>query len=129
MAFDDPRPAVPPAARDTPHGDDSRRVPAPELDEVAQIWWDVDEVPQVSWDASGTDFQLVDPTDDSRRLALLRLASPAQNPRELAVTLAEGLASCDFPPTGQRASPARVRATLRAARVSVEPHPDWDADA
>lgn len=114
---------MPPAAHDTPHGDDPRRVPAPELDEVARIWWDVDETPQVVWDATATDFDLVDPTDDARRLALLRLASPAEDPRGLAATLADGLASCDFPPTGRRASPTRVRATLRAARVSVEPHP------
>lgn len=120
---------MPPADRDTPHDDDPRRVPAPELAEVAQIWWDVDEVPQVTWDATGTDFDLVDPTDEARRLALLRLASPAEDPRGLAATLAEGLAACDFPPTGQRASPSRVRATLRAARVSVEPHPDWDEPA
>lgn len=103
-----------------------RRVPAPELLEVSQNWWDVDEVPVVSWDADGTTFELVDPTDHARRLHLLHLAEPAPDPAALAATLAEGLAACDFPPTGERASPTRVRATLRAARTAVSPAPGWD---
>lgn len=104
----------------------SPSVPAPELLEVAQTWWDVDEVPVVTWDAAGTTFELVDATDRTRRLHLLRLAEPAVDPAALAATLAEGLAACDFPPTGQRASPTRVRATLRAARVDAVPAPGWD---
>ena len=96
-----------------------RAVPAPELREVAQTWWDVDVDPLVVWDASGLQFTLVDPTDVTRRLALLELAEPAEDPWALAAVLAEGLAACDFPPTGTRAAPGRVRATLRAARVEV----------
>lgn len=110
----------------TPHDADGRRVPAPGLLEVAQTWWDVDAVPVVTWDAAGTTFELVDATDGTRRLQLLRLAEPAPDPAALAATLAEGLAACDFPPTGRRASPSRVRATLRAARVAVSPAPGWD---
>lgn len=91
-------------------------MPAPELREVAEIWWDVDVEPVVTWDAAGTEFVLVDPTDAERhRLALLELTEPAADARGLASVLAEGLAACDFPPTGDRASPGRVRATLRAA--------------
>lgn len=101
---------------------------APELLEVAQTWWNVDEVPLVVWDADATVFELVDPTDASRRLHLLRLEEPSQDPAALAATLADGLAACDFPPTGQRASPGRVLATLRAARTAVTPAPGWDAD-
>lgn len=103
-----------------------RQVPAPELLEVSQTWWDVDRVPVVTWDTDGTVFELVDPTDGARRLHLLRLAEPAPDPAALAATLAEGLAACDFPPTGARASPSRVRGTLRAARVDVTPAPGWD---
>ena len=98
-----------------------RAVPAPELREVAQTWWDVDVDPLVTWDAVGLHFTLVDPTDASRRLRLLELAEPVEDPRGLAVVLAEGLAACDFPPTDDAASPGRVRATLRAARVEVVP--------
>lgn len=93
---------------------------------MAQNWWDVDEVPLVTWDADGTTFELVDPTDGTRRLHLLRLNEPAPDPEALAVTLADGLAACDFPPTGRRASPSRVRGTLRAARVDVAPATGWD---
>ena len=94
-------------------------VPAPGLREVAQTWWDVDVDPLVTWDAAALRFTLVDPTDATRRLRLLELAEPADDPRGLATVLAEGLAACDFPPTGDGAAPGRVRATLRAARVEV----------
>lgn len=101
--------------------DPDRTVPAPELREVAQTWWDVDVDPIVTWDASGQQFTLVDPTDATRRLGLLELAEPAEDPQGLSVVLAEGLAACDFPPTGTRAAPGRVRATLRAANLDVVP--------
>lgn len=105
-----------------------RAVPAPELLEVAQTWWDVDEVPVVVWSEDGRVFDLVDVTDAGRRLSLLRLDTPPQDPAAVAGVLAEGLAACDFPPTDDRASPGRVRATLRAARVAVEPAADWGDD-
>lgn len=100
---------------------DSRHVPAPALVEVAQIWWDRDVVPVVTWDEDGVAYELVDPDDPTRRLALLAVQEPPEDPRALATVLAEGLASCDFPPTGEQASPGRVRATLRAAGVDVAP--------
>lgn len=96
-------------------------VPAPALEEVATTWWDVEVTPEVVWSSDGRRFELVDPGDPSRRLHLLRLASRPDDPAEVAVALAEGLAACDFPPTDEQASPSRVVATLRAARLDVEP--------
>lgn len=102
--------------------DHDRVVPAPELAEVAQTWWDVDAIPVVTWDEPGRRFSLVDPDLPARHhLHLLEVAEPVEDPRALARALAEGLAACDFPPTEDRASPGRVRATLRAARLAVEP--------
>lgn len=98
-----------------------RTVAAPELAEVAQIWWDVDRAPEVHWDEDATAFDLVDPEDHGRRLVLLRLIGPPADARLVADVLAEGLAACDFPPTGVRASPARVEATLRAAGLDLPP--------
>lgn len=104
-----------------------RTVPAPDLREVAQVWWDLDQDPAVTWDADGRVYDLVPASDGSsahrtdRRLALLRLAEPAADPRQVAAVLASGLASCDFPPTDEQASPGRVRATLRAAGLSTLP--------
>ncbi len=97
---------------------DDRSVPAPELREVAQIWWDLDADPAVVWDPEGLAYDLTAPGDDARRLALLRLAEAPSEPRRVAEALARGLASCDFPPTGEQASPGRVRATLRVAGLS-----------
>lgn len=100
-----------------------RAVPAPELREVAQTWWDRDVDPVVVWDVAATTFTLADPDDPGgpHRLHLLQLATPADDPTEVAAVLAEGLAACDFPPTGDRAAPGRVQATLRVARLAVEP--------
>lgn len=101
--------------------DPGASVPAPELLEVAQTWWDVDRVPIVTWSADGTVYDLVDPGEPDRRLRLLRLASsPHEPPRRVAEVLADGLAACDFPPTGEEASPNRVAATLKAARLAVD---------
>ena len=108
--------------------DGRRAVPAPELLEVAQTWWDVEEAPVVAWSEDGRVFDLVDVTDAGRRLSLLRLDTPPQDQAAVAGVLAEGLAACDFPPTDDRAAPGRVRATLRAARVAVEPAADWGDD-
>jgi hypothetical protein len=94
-------------------------VPSPGLREVAQVWWDVERDPAVTWTPDDTTFVLVDPLapdDPDRRLLLAVLAAPAADPHGLAVALAEGLASCDFPPTGDGAAVGRVRATLVAAR-------------
>lgn len=101
-----------------------RHVPAPELVEVAQIWWDRDVVPVVAWDEDGVAYELIDPDEPSHRLALVTVQEAPDDPRALASVLAAGLASCDFPPTGERASPNRVRATLRVAGVDVTPVAD-----
>jgi hypothetical protein len=104
-------------------------VPAPGLLEVAQIWWDRDDAPMVTWDADGRVFTLVPEAGDAGdRLVLLELAASADDPVALARVLAEGLAACDFPPTGEQASPTRVAAPLRAARVEVTPTAAWGTD-
>lgn len=101
--------------------DHDRWLSAPELHEVALTWWDVDVVPVVTWDEPGTRFVLADPTDGAdHHLELLELAEPPADPRGVAAVLAEGLAACDFPPTGDGAAPGRVRATLRAAGLSLD---------
>ncbi len=97
----------------------TRSIPAPALREVAEIWWDVDAVPVVRWDASGRRFTLADPGGGHEPLVLLELEDPAADPEHVAHVLAEGLAACDFPPTGDGAAPGRVRATLRAANLDV----------
>jgi hypothetical protein len=94
-------------------------VPAPELLETAQIWWDSEVDPAVAWDGAGCEFRLVDGADGERSLLLLRVDEPVGDPRAVARVLAEGLAACDFPPTGEGASPQRVAATLRVAGVRL----------
>ncbi len=99
------------------HGADDGGVPAPALAEVSQIWWDVDRVPVVVWDDARRRFDLVDPDrPEGNRLHLALLDSATDDPEALARVLAEGLASCDFPPSDRRAAPGRVNAALRAAR-------------
>lgn len=90
-------------------------VAAPGLREVAQVWWDVEADPVVRWRADGRVFVLTDP-GEQHELHLAAFAAPVADPVALAAVLAEGLAACDFPPTGDRAAPGRVAATLRAAR-------------
>lgn len=97
----------------------TRQVPAPELEEVARTWWDADVVPVVTWDREGRAFDLVHPAAPQDRLELLRLPAPAADPGAVARVLAEGLAACDFPPTGEAAAPGRVRATLEAAGIRL----------
>lgn len=89
-------------------------VPAPGLREVAAIWWDVDADPLVRWRDAGATFVLVDPAG-RHELRLATFAAPVPDPAAMAGVLAEGLAACDFPPTGDGAAPGRVAATLRAA--------------
>lgn len=111
-----------------PDPPNSRQLPAPALREVAVTWWERHVDPVVAWNAGGTSFDLVDPDEPEHRLTLLRLAAPAEDPDSVAEALAEGLAACDFPPTGDRAAPNRVRATLRAARLTVTEAPDSSTD-
>ncbi len=75
----------------------------------------------MAWDAGGRTFWLTDAVDPSLRLHLVELERPAPSPPALAEVLAQGLASCDFPPTGERAAPGRVAATLRAAHRQERP--------
>ena len=93
----------------------TEEVPAPHLREVAQVWWDVEVVPVVRWRDGGRLFVLVDPTDADHELELARLATGPADARTVAGVLAEGLAACDFPPTGDGASAGRVAAALAAA--------------
>ena len=94
---------------------------APGLREVAETWWDVERDPVVAWSDDGCDFWLADPEDPTNRLELARFPTAVADPERVAAVLADGLAACDFPPTGQQASPARVVTTLRVAGMSEVP--------
>lgn len=97
----------------------TRQIPAPALRETAEIWWDSATDPLVVWDEAGRRFELVDAADPSQRLTLVLLAEPPPDPDAVARALAEGLAACDFPPTGSGVPPARAAATLRAAGLDA----------
>lgn len=98
----------------------ARRLPAPQLRETADIWFDTGRDPVVTWDADARRFLLVDPEDPALVLTLLRAEHPVADPRRIAAVLAEGLAACDFPPTGDGASPGHVTRALRAAGIDLE---------
>jgi hypothetical protein len=98
-----------------------RRIAAPELRETAEIWWDAEVDPLVVWDARGAEFRLVDGADPANSLLLLRADGPVDDAGAVGRALAEGLAACDFPPTGEGASPNRVAATLRVAGLDIGP--------
>jgi hypothetical protein len=91
-----------------------RSVPAPALRETADIWFDTGRDPVIVWDAQGRSFRLQDPHDASCSLHLVTYPAGVRAPAELAAVLAEGLAACDFPPTGDGADPGHVGSTLRA---------------
>jgi hypothetical protein len=101
-----------------PEGD--RQLPAPGLREAADIWFDTGHDPVVTWDAEGRRFDLVDPSAPSDRLRLHVVDRPVSDPRRLARALAEGLAACDFPPTGDGADPGHVAKALRAAGIDPD---------
>jgi hypothetical protein len=69
----------------------------------------------VAWDAAGVRFTLVDGADAAHTLLLWAAPDDRLPPQVVAEALAEGLAACDFPPTGDGVSPHRAEATLRAA--------------
>ncbi len=100
-------------------GRSARRVPAPQLRETADIWFDTGRDPEVVWDAAGVRFHLQDPVEAGCRLHLLTCSSGVFDPQRVATALAEGLAACDFPPTGDGASPGHVAAALRAAGLEA----------
>ena len=99
----------------------ARRVPAPELRETADIWFDTGRDPVVVWDAAGVRFRLQDPVDPQLTLHLVTYPQGAADPRRVAGVLAEGLAACDFPPTGDGASHGHVAAALRVAGLPPPP--------
>jgi hypothetical protein len=89
-------------------------IPAPALRETADIWWDSGTDPLVTWDDEGRRFLLVDGAG-AGTLTLWTAPAAVDDPAAIARALAEGLAACDFPPTGDGAHPAHVAAALRAA--------------
>jgi hypothetical protein len=97
-----------------------RRVAAPDLRETADIWFDTGRDPVVTWDAEARRFELVDPVDAAQRLTLFVADAPVADPGRLARVLAQGLAACDFPPTGDGASPSHVARALRAAGIDPD---------
>lgn len=92
---------------------------APELRETADIWWDSGTDPVIRWDAMGRRFWLVDGADSSHRLVLLALERTPGDAVVVATALRQGLAACDFPPTGGGVGAERAAATLRAAGVQI----------
>jgi hypothetical protein len=100
---------------------DERSVPAPQLRETADIWFDTGRDPVIRWDPEGRRFELVDPGEpDDNHLTLFTAPRAVSDPEALARTLAEGLAACDFPPTGEGASTSHVARALRAAGVDPD---------
>jgi hypothetical protein len=96
-----------------------RSVPAPDLRETADLWFDTGRDPVVTWDATGRRFELVDPAPDGERLPLYVAPTTPADPARIARALAEGLAACDFPPTGHGAEPGHVAKALRV--VGIDP--------
>jgi hypothetical protein len=99
----------------------SRRVPAPGLRETADIWFDTGRDPVVVWDPAGRHFALQDPLEPAHRLALVSYPHAVGEPERIARVLADGLAACDFPPTGDGAAASHVASALRVA--GLEPPP------
>ena len=95
--------------------------PAPGLRETADIWFDTGRDPVVAWDAAGLRYTLEDPLEPANRLELLTIDCAPEDPRLIAQVLAEGLAACDFPPTGDGADPGHVARALRAAGIGDGP--------
>jgi hypothetical protein len=99
-----------------PPGPGDRRVAAPQLRETADIWFDTGRDPEIVWDGEGRRFDLVEPVT-GERLSLHLAPRAVADPEALARALAEGLAACDFPPTGDGASAEHVAKALRAAGI------------
>jgi hypothetical protein len=73
----------------------------------------------VAWDVTGRRFELVDPVPGGERLPLYLAPTTPDDPERVACALAEGLAACDFPPTGDGADPGHVAKALRV--VGIDP--------
>ena len=95
-------------------------VPAPGLRETADIWFDTGRDPVVAWDAAGLRYTLMDPLQPENRLQLLTAGSSPEDPALIARVLADALAACDFPPTGDGADPGHVARALRAAGIDPD---------
>jgi len=105
----------------TTEGAASRRLAAPGLRETADIWFDTGRDPVIAWDATHRRFTLQDPVEPEHVLALVTYPRAVAAPVALARALAEGLAACDFPPTGDGAAAGHVASALRVA--GLEPPP------
>ncbi len=99
----------------------ARSLPAPALRETADIWFDTGRDPVIVWDAEGRRFRLQDPRDATCSLHLVTYPTGVRAPAELAAVLAEGLAACDFPPTGDGAAAGHVASALRAYGIVPPP--------
>lgn len=99
---------------------ENRRVAAPQLRETADIWFDTGRDPEIRWDAAGRRFELVDPGDGHEALLLFVAPRSVADPAHVARNLAEGLAACDFPPTGSGADADHVARALRAAGIDPD---------
>lgn len=108
-------------------------IPAPQLRETADIWFDSGVDPAIRWDREGRRFELIDPQaaadgyqgdepDEAsdRSLLLYEAPYPLPDPARIAQVLADGLAACDFPPTAERAHPGHVASALRAANIDPD---------
>lgn len=91
------------------------RLAAPGLRETADIWFDTGRDPVIAWDAAGRRFVLQDPLEPGHVLELVTYPEGVADPVRLARALAEGLAACDFPPTGGGAQASHVASALRVA--------------
>jgi hypothetical protein len=98
-----------------------RRVPAPGLRETADIWFDTGRDPVVVWDPAGRHFELQDPLEPAHTLRLVSYPHGVGDPERIARVLADGLAACDFPPTGDGAAAGHVASALRVAGVDPPP--------
>lgn len=99
----------------------TRRLAAPGLRETADIWFDTDRDPVIVWDAAGRHFELQDPLEPEHTLELANYPSGVTDPVALARALADGLAACDFPPTGRGAAASHVASALRVAGLDPPP--------
>ncbi|CAN5277760.1 hypothetical protein BH23ACT9_BH23ACT9_36070 [soil metagenome] len=102
---------------------DDRSIPAPQLRETADIWWDSGWDPIIRWDASGRRYWLLDgapaASAGNRLVLLVTPGDPPAEPRRIAVALRDGLAACDFPPNDPGVPEHRAAATLRAAGIPL----------
>lgn len=98
-----------------------RQLAAPGLRETADIWFDTGRDPVIAWDVAGRHFVLQDPLEPGHTLRLVTYPRGVADPVRLARALAEGLAACDFPPTGSGVAASHVASALRVAGLAPPP--------